>query len=319
MVLRKAGFGMRVFCLIGVVALLLGVLLAGMGCEKGSAVRVLEKKQRLKVATTTSLYDTGLWGYLEPMFEKEYGVGVDVISVGSGQAFQLGQTGNVDVLTVHDPDKEKSFLDGGYGINRRCFAYNYFVIVGPQGDPAGIKGMTPEDAFKALITNGKSDPDNVKFVSRGDDSGTQSKEKTLWKSAGYKYEDVTKSGSWYILAGQGMGATLQMANEKKAYTLSDVGTYLAYKGQLDLVALVDQGASLVNRYCAIAVNPAKFPNTSIDMADNLINFLRSDKVQELIGEYGVKDYGQGLFTPDAGGECQDVGCPYWEECAKAAE
>jgi tungstate transport system substrate-binding protein len=253
---------------------------------------------RLKVATTTSLYDTGLWGYLEPMFEQKYNVGVDVLSLGSGAAFEYAKRGDVDVLTIHDKPNEEKFVADGYGVQRVPFAYNYFLIVGPASDPAGIKDLSPEAAFKKLMETGKGT-----FVSRGDNSGTHSKEKAIWQAAGFDYEVVRKAGAWYIEGGKGMGPTLQMASEKLAYTLTDMGTYLSYKSKLDLVPIVDEGSILLNVYSVIAVNPAKVTTAkNLDMANNLISFLTSPEIQKLIGKYGVKEYGIQLFTPCAGAE-----------------
>ena len=254
-------------------------------------------KQRLRVATTTSLYDTGLWGYLEPMFEEKYDVELDVMYAGTGKAIEYGQRGDVDVITVHAKAQEEQFVADGYGVQRVPFAYNYFLIVGPASDPAAIKGMLPEEAFKTLMDTGKGS-----FVSRGDASGTHSKEKSIWKKAGYEYEAVQKAGSWYIEAGTGMGPTLMMASEKEAYTLTDVGTYLSYEGKLELLPIVDKGDMLLNVYSAIAVNPEKVKVTKLEMSNNLIGFLTSPEIQKLIGDYGVKEYGMQLFTPCAGAE-----------------
>jgi len=251
--------------------------------------------QRLRVATTTSLYDTGLWNYLEPMFEKQYNVELDIIYAGTGKALEYGKRGDVDVITVHSKARELQFIAEGYGVTRVPFAYNYFLIVGPKDDPAGIKGMSPEEAFKKLTETGS-------FVSRGDDSGTHSKEKAIWKAAGFDYEAVRKAGKQYIESGAGMSPTLLMAREKQAYTLSDMGAFLAYKGKLDLVPIVDKGDILLNVYSVIAVNPQKNPNAKIDMANNLISFLTSPKIQKLVGDYGVKEYGMRLFTPCARAE-----------------
>jgi tungstate transport system substrate-binding protein len=252
---------------------------------------------RLTVATTTSLYDTGLWGYLEPMFEQKYGVNLNIISVGSGKAFTLGKSGDVDVLTVHEPKGEQDFLAGNYSSARVVFAYNYFVIVGPPSDPAGIKDMAPVDAFQKLIAEGNVTGSQVKFVSRGDGSGTHAAEQRLWNAAGYQYTDVEKSGSWYIEAGSAMGATLVMANEKQAYTLTDMGTFIAYKTKLNLVALVNQRIDILrNVYCVMVVNSSK----NKTMANNLVTFLTSPEVQDLMGKYGVEEYGTQLFTPCAG-------------------
>jgi len=251
----------------------------------------------LKMATTTSLYDTGLWGYLEPKFEKKYNVALDILSLGSGAAFEYAKRGDVDVLTIHDKANEEKFIAEGYGVERVPFAYNYFLIVGPASDPAGIKGMNPEDAFKKLF-----ETKSGTFVSRGDNSGTHSKEKAIWNAAGFDYEVVRKAGAWYIEGGKGMGPTLQMASEKQAYTLTDMGTYLSYKSKLNLVPIVDKGSILLNVYSVIAVNPQKVKGVKIDLANSLIGFLTSPEIQKLIGNYGVEEYGLQLFIPCAGAE-----------------
>jgi len=233
------------------IIVLSSILIGAVGCEAATAESSpLAPQQRLRVATTTSLYDTGLWGYLEPMFEEKYNVELDVMYAGTGKAIEYGRRGDVDIITVHSKTDEEQFIADGYGVERVPFAYNYFLIVGPESDPAGIKGLTPEDAFKKLMNTGSGS-----FVSRGDDSGTHSKEKAIWKGAGYEYEEVQGAGAWYIETGTGMGQTLMMASEKEAYTLTDMGTYLAYKGKLELVPIVDKGDILLNVYSAIAVNP----------------------------------------------------------------
>ena len=258
-------------------------------------VGALQPKERVKVATTTSLYDTGLWGYLEPMFEQEYDVELDIMYAGTGKALELGRRGDIDAITVHSKTREEQFVEEGYGVERVPFAYNYFLIVGPSDDPAGIKGLSPEDAFKKLMETGSGE-----FVSRGDDSGTHGKEKAIWEAAGYDYEAVQGAGDWYIEAGIGMGPALLMASEKNAYTLTDMGTFLAYKGKLNLVPIVEKGDILLNVYSVIAINPEMHPKTNIEMANNLISFLISPEIQELIGDYGVKEYGMQLFIPCAG-------------------
>jgi tungstate transport system substrate-binding protein len=217
--------------------------------------------------------------------------------VGTGRALEYGRRGDVDIITIHSEAREEQFVAEGYGIQRVPFAYNYFLIVGPEADPAGIKDLNPQEAFKKLMGTGSGS-----FVSRGDASGTHSKEKAIWKEAGYDYEAVRKAGSWYIEAGSGMGPTLMMASEKQAYTLTDMGTYLAYKGRLELVPIIDKGDILLNVYSAIAINPERIPETKIDMANNLITFLTSPEIRELIGDYGVKEYGIPLFTPFTGAE-----------------
>ena len=251
------------------------------------------------MATTTSLYDTGLWEYLEPMFEEEYNVELDAIYAGTGKALEYGRRGDVDVITVHSKVHEEQFVAEGYGVQRVPFAHNYFLIVGPAADSAGIKGLSPEEAFKKLMATGSGS-----FVSRGDDSGTHSKEKAIWEKAGYEYETVQNAGTWYIEAGSGMGPTLMMASEKQAYALTDMGTYLAFKGKLELVSIIDKADILLNVYSAIAVNPEKVPGVKIDMANNLISFLTSPGIQELIGDYGVEEYGRQLFIPCAGSEAK---------------
>jgi tungstate transport system substrate-binding protein len=274
---------------------LVGLLVGSISCGGAGGEGVLTPKGRLRVATTTSLYDTGLWGYLEPMFEKKYDVELDILYAGSGIALQYGRNGDVDVLTVHSKSDELQFVADGYGVARVPFAYNYFLIVGPESDPAGLEGLTPEQAFKKLYDN----PGSGKFVSRGDGSGTHSKEKAIWKAAGYPdYEAVRTAGSWYIDAGSGMGPTLLKASELQAYTLTDEGTFLAYKGrqEINLVPIVTQGSILLNVYSVIVCTKS----TKQEMATNLVNFLTSPEIQELIGEYGVKDYGKALFNPCAG-------------------
>jgi len=261
-------------------------------------VAPLPATPRLRVATTTSLYDTGLWGYLEPMFEERYNVELDILYTGSGQALEYGRRGDVDVLTVHDKPNELKFISDNYGVERVPFAYNYFLIVGPASDPARIRGMTPVDAFKKLMENGTGI-----FVSRGDNSGTHSMEKRIWQLAGYEYEAVENAGDWYVQSGSGMGPTLQIANEKLGYTLADMGTYIAFKSDLDLVPIVDKGDILLNVYSAIAVNPEKVTVAkNLAMAKNLVAFLTEPGIQELIGKYGFAEYGLQLFTPCAGNE-----------------
>jgi tungstate transport system substrate-binding protein len=250
-----------------------------------------EPAERLLVATTTSLYDTGLWAYLEPMFEDQYGVELDILYAGTGKAIEWGTRGDVDVIVVHDRAREDQFLADGLGISRNPFAYNYFVVVGPPDDPAGIRGMDPESAFVAIHENGAAP-----FISRGDESGTHAKEQRLWAAAGYDYEQVRAAGAWYVEAGQGMGPTLNMADEMRAYTLSDIATFLAYQGDLDLEILVEQGDAMRNVYAVIPVATAR----DSAMAQNMVTFLTSPEVQRLIGEYGVAEYGRQLFTPAAG-------------------
>jgi tungstate transport system substrate-binding protein len=269
-------------------------VLAGCG---PSGVSPLPPQPRLRLASTTSLYDTGLWGYLEPEFEKKYNVQLDILSLGSGAALEYARRGDADVITIHDKPNELKFISDNYGIERVPFAYNYFLVVGPPTDPAGIKLLGPEAAFKKLMDGGKGT-----FISRGDNSGTHSKEKAIWKAAGFDYPNVQKAGAWYVEAGLGMGQTLLMADQKQGYTLTDMGTYLSFKTKLGLVPIVNEGAILLNVYSVIAVNPEKVKGVKTDLASKLASFLISPDVQRLMGEYGVKEYGLQLFTPCAGAE-----------------
>lgn len=261
----------------------------------------------LKIATTSSLYDTGLWAYLEPVFEQQHGVRFQIFYAGTGMALEYGMRGDVDAIAIHDMAREEQFVAQGYGVERIPFAYNYFLIVGPENDPARITGLEPEDAFKKLMDEGSEHPDRIVFVSRGDDSGTHGREKAIWQAAGFPYHEVQESG-WskardgYVEAARGMGPTLLMANEKGAYTLTDSGTFLAYKGNLDLVPVVEEGAMLLNVYSVIAINPDRHPRTNAEMAGKLVEFLTSPEVQDLIGSYGVAEYGVSLFSPCAGQE-----------------
>ncbi len=242
------------------------------------------------LATTTSTQDSGLLDYLLPDFEKAYNVKIDVIAVGSGQALQTGKDGNADVLLVHSPAAEKTFMDDGDGIRREDVMYNDFVIVGPESDPAKISGLgSAAEAFKTIAAA------EAPFVSRGDQSGTNAKELTIWKAAG-----IEPQGDWYISAGQGMGAVLTMSAEKLAYTLSDRATYLAMtKEGLNLKILVEGEKALFNPYGVIAVDPAKSPKINNALANQFIDWLVSLPVQEKISRFGVDEFGQALFTPSA--------------------
>ena len=250
----------------------------------------VREEGKLILATTTSTEDSGLLDVLLPEFEKEAGVKVDVIAVGTGQALQLGQDGNADVLLVHSRAKEDEFMAAGHGVRREDVMYNDFVIVGPAADPAGIKGMgSAADAFKKLAEAQST------FISRGDESGTHTKELSIWKKAG-----IEPSGDWYLSAGQGMGEVLTMANEQQAYTLSDRATYLSRTKQgLELVVLVEGDTTLFNPYGVIAVNPAKNTAIQAELANQFIDWIISVPVQAKIAEFGKADFGQSLFIPDS--------------------
>jgi tungstate transport system substrate-binding protein len=244
---------------------------------------------RLILATTTSTRDAGLLDYILPDFEAKYNASVEVVAVGTGQALELGKKGDADVELVHARAQEDAFVASGDGINRQDVMYNDFIIIGPANDPAGIKGLKAAEAFAKIAQTGS------RFVSRGDQSGTNTKELAIWKVAG-----VEPKGDWYISAGQGMGAVLTMANEQLAYTLSDRATYLArtLKG-IDLVILCEGDPDLLNRYGVIAVNPAKHPNVNSELANKFIDWITSVETQKLIGTFGVKDFGKPLFFPES--------------------
>ena len=280
--------------------LLVAVLVTVPGCTGGGNQTIL------KLATTTSLHDTGLWDYLETIFEERYNADLQIASVGTGTALTYGKNGDVDVVAVHDPAQEAAFIAGNYSLNvtvnnisaaRVTWAYNYFIIVGPESDPAGISGENATAAFQKIHDGGGLNSTLVQFVSRGDNSGTHGKDKTLWAAAGYNYTaDIVGNGTaegWYFSTGQGMGATLTVANQKLAYTLTDKGTYLAYKSELDLVPLVDTGGDLINIYCVMICKNGVQP----EIAQNLVTFLREPIIQALIAGFGVPEYGEPLFYP----------------------
>jgi tungstate transport system substrate-binding protein len=242
------------------------------------------------LATTTSTQDSGLLDVLVPAFEQATGYNVKTVAVGSGAALKMGEEGNADVLMVHSPAAEKTLVEGGFGIDRQLLMHNMFLVVGTPADPAGINGMTSApDAF-TKIADTKST-----FVSRGDGSGTETKEKAIWKAAG-----ITPEGDWYIQSGQGMGATLQITSEKKGYTLTDKATWLATKANLDLQAMVEGDPVLFNVYHMIQVNPDKWPKVNAAGAAAFSQFVLSPEGQKIIGDFGVDKYGEQLFVPDAG-------------------
>jgi tungstate transport system substrate-binding protein len=249
-----------------------------------------EAGQTLILATTTSTDDSGLLDYILPDFEQKYNVQVNVIAVGTGQALTLGEDGNADVLLVHAREREDAFMDAGHGVRREDVMYNDFVILGPPDDPAGIEGMTgAAETFKQIASS------ESPFISRGDDSGTHTKEKAIWSAAG-----IEPGGDWYISAGQGMGAVLTMAGEQKAYTLSDRATYLARTLEgTDLQIMVEGDPILFNPYGVIAVNPDKNPEINAELANIFIDWLISMTVQEKISQFGVEEFGMPLFTPDS--------------------
>lgn len=283
-----------------------GASIAGCTSEnqtaQSPAVTTSGERSKLLIATTTSLYDTGLLDALEKTYEAKNNVDLLITSQGTGKAIELAKRGDADILLVHSPSQELAFLEDGYGVNRRSFAYNYFIVVGPANDPVGIKGMTPEAAFTKILTEGKKGTANVFFVSRGDASGTHTAEQKIWSNAKYAYAaDVQKSGAWYIEAGKGMGETLQMASEKGAYTFTDEGTFLAYAGKLNLQPLITEGSSLLNVYSVMTVNTVNQTPDRIARANAFVNFLIAPETLQQIGDFGKDTYGKGLFTPMTAG------------------
>ncbi|AYK15955.1 MAG: substrate-binding domain-containing protein [Methanosarcina flavescens] len=285
----------RILVIIGILA----ILIVGAGIYAYSSPTQPDTK-RLIVSTTTSLEDTGLLKEIETAFEDKYpGVDVSVISGGTGIALQYGERGDADVLLTHDKNREEEFIESGFGTNRTEIAYNYFWIVGPENDPAGIRGLNATEAFSKIMEEGQNNPDKVKFASRGDDSGTHAREKQIWGRTGVSYEEVSGSGAWYIESGRGMGETLLLASEQNAYTLTDSGTFLAYtnEGRIRIVPLVTTGDELLNVYAAMPVNPERHPNINYEGAQNFVNFLVSPDGQEIIQNFGREEYGQPLFIP----------------------
>ncbi|MDP8256318.1 MAG: substrate-binding domain-containing protein [Candidatus Alcyoniella australis] len=244
------------------------------------------EEMRIKLATTTSTDNSGLLAYLLPEFEKASGYKVDVIAVGTGKAIRHGENGDVDVILVHAPAAEQAFVDSGFGVQRVGVMENDFIILGPADDPAGIKGLSVTEAFAKLAASGQP------FISRGDDSGTHKKELLIWAKA-----EIEPKGDWYMEAGQGMGACLTIADEKKCYVLADRGTYLARKKGLDIVVLNEGDPLLANPYAIIAVNPAKHPHVNTKGAQSLIDWITSPAAQQLIGDFRVDD--EVLFKPTA--------------------
>lgn len=265
-----------------VLVLAVGIL----GCGSGASA----DHRPVILATTTSVNDSGLLDVLVPDFERVSGYGVKTIAVGTGKALAMGERGEADVLLVHAPASERELLSRGAVSERWVVMHNYFTLAGPPDDPAGIRGMTSAvDAIERIAGTQST------FVSRGDDSGTHKMEQSLWSSAGQ-----SPSGNWYLESGQGMGATLVIASEKQAYTLTDLGTYLAFKQQLRLEVLVPESPSLLNIYSVLIVNPSRFPQANVAGARAFARYLLSARAQELIRDFGVSRFGAPLFIPDAG-------------------
>lgn len=266
-------------------------------CACNQAEPQSQENIEIILATTTSTRDSGLLDYLLPIFQEKTGFVVKTIAVGTGKALAMAEEGNADVILVHAPAAEKALVDKGLGINRTLVMHNDFIIVGPDDDPASIKGIqSPLEALEKISYSG------AVFVSRGDDSGTHKIEQAYWSDLG-----VTPAGTWYLESGQGMANTLRIASEKSGYTLTDRATYLANQEILDLVILVQGDPSFINIYHVIEVNPKKWPNVNSNGAQAFSSFLVAEDTQDLIGNFGIERFGQPLFFPDAGKSETDLG------------
>lgn len=259
-------------------------------CAPAATPVVAPSNPTLILATTTSTQDSGLLDVLIPLFEAETGYTVQTVAVGTGQALKMGEEGNADVLLVHAPKSEEVFMDAGFGKDRAPVMHNDFIIVGPESDPANIKGtVSALDALQSIYNSGSL------FISRGDDSGTHKKELDVWSKA-----KLDPSGQdWYLESGQGMGATLTIASEKGAYTLTDRGTFLAQKENLELVLILEGDPPLLNPYHVITVNPEKWTKVNYDGAIAFFKFMTHPNTQKIISEFGLEQYGQPLFFADA--------------------
>ena len=275
---------------LGTVWLLAGALLLGAGSHAEAQSNVV------LLSTTTSTQDSGLLDVLVPMFEKQSGLSVKTISVGTGQALALAARGEADVTLAHAPGLEKKYVEDGKMSNRRLVMYNDFVLIGPTDDPAQIKGLPKAvDALKRIAES------QSRFVSRGDRSGTHVLEQGLWKQAG-----LEPRGAWYIESGQGMGQTLGIANDRRAYTLTDRGTYLAFQKRVDLPILVEKDRLLLNIYSVMEVNPANGPRVNVAGGKAFAEFMLAPETQAVIKAFGVDKYGQPLFVPVAGKKDEDL-------------
>jgi tungstate transport system substrate-binding protein len=259
---------------------LFSAILLAAGCTRSTP-----PEESLVLATTTSTQDSGLLDLLVPMFQRQTGIEVKVVAVGTGQALQLGRRGDADVLLVHDPTAEKRFMDEGHGVLRREIMYNDFILAGPEADPARVRGLASvTEAFAHIARSGSP------FISRGDESGTHQKERLVWREA-----RIEPQGDWYIQAGAGMGQVLRMADQKRAYTLSDRATFLAQRQDLDLVMLSHGDPLLTNQYSVIVVNPKEHPPAHERPARRFADFLLAPETQQEIAAFGSERYGQPLF------------------------
>jgi tungstate transport system substrate-binding protein len=275
--------------------LVVGLLAAGLLALGSGAA--LAQSSVVILSTTTSTQDSGLLEVLVPMFEKKTGLSVKTISVGTGQALALAARGEADVTLAHAPAQEKKYVTDGKMQNRRLVMYNDFVLIGPAEDPAGVKGQSKvAEALRRIASS------SAPFVSRGDKSGTHSLELALWKQAG-----IEPKGSWYLESGQGMGQTLLVANEKKAYALTDRATYLAFQKRVTLPILTEKDRALLNIYSVMEVNPANGPRVNAAGGKAFADFMVSPEVQAIVKTFGVEKFGQPLFVPIAGQKEEEVG------------
>lgn len=261
----------------------------GGGSEPARGGGTSAESRPVVLATTTSTQDSGLLDELIPAFEADAGVTVKTVAVGSGQAIAMGRRGEADVVLSHSPVAERELMDSGVAGSREIVMHNDFLLLGPDSDPARAGGRTARDAFAAIAER------RAPFVSRGDESGTHAKELSLWEAAGVK-----PHGAWYLETGSGMGATLAVAAEKDAYVLSDRATYLSNPQARDLAVTVDGGAGLINLYHVIDINSDAGSRVNAEGGDAFARWVVSKPAQELIGAFGAEQYGQALFTPDAG-------------------
>ncbi len=256
--------------------------------EEQTAAPTFNENSVIRLSTTTSVNDSGLLPYLQQEFTNDTGYTLEITSAGTGAAIEKGRTGDADCLLVHAKASEEEFITEGFGVKRIPFMYNYFVIVGPEGDPAGVADCaSASEAFKKIAESGST------FISRGDDSGTHKAELKIWKAA--ELEPDPAVDSWYVSAGDGMGACITMASEQQAYVLTDKATYLSHESRDTLKLLLEKSDEMMNTYSMIAVSPEKWPDTNIDGANAFIEWMTGEKAGKLIAEYGVAEYGEPLF------------------------
>lgn len=277
---------MKKFLVVGLSALLALTLLIGCSTDKKIGGSII-------LSTTTSTQDSGLLDYLLPKFTEDTGIEVKVIAVGTGKALQMGKDGEADVLLVHAKASEEEFVNEGHGLERKDVMYNDFILVGPKYNLAKSSTQVEpgNDIKKALSFISEN---NITFISRGDDSGTHKKELAIWKETG-----IEPQGEWYISAGSGMADVLKIASEKQGYTITDRATYLSLKDTLDLDIIIEKDENLFNQYGIIPVNPEKNDKINAEGAKAFMDWMLSEKGQDLIGKYGVEEYGMALFIPNA--------------------